>query len=311
MGVREEEGLKRLTIKDLPDEEYYMPGNILCAGCGESLAMRLALKVLGKNTIAVTVPGCASASLMMGACAVPLLVGPFAGGGALASGVEAALSAKGKLKGINVVAFVGDGGTADIGFQSLSSMVERGHDVIYICLDNEAYMNTGGQRSGTTPRGASTTTTPVGPALRGKPQNRKNLPLIIADHKAPYVATASVGYPLDYINKVLKASQIRGPKYIQVLCPCPVGWGFRESKTVELARLAVDCKAWPLYEVEHGVLKFTFEPKKPKPLKDYIVQQRRFSHFTDEDIEAMQAMLDEEWKQLKFRERMSMEAGSC
>ncbi|RLF16248.1 MAG: pyruvate synthase subunit beta [Thermoprotei archaeon] len=299
--------MRRLTIKDLPEEEYYMPGNILCAGCGESLAMRLALKVLGKNTIVITVPGCASASLMMGACAVPLLVGPFAGGGALAAGVEAALAAKGRLEGVNVVAFIGDGGTADIGFQSLSSMVERGHDVLYICLDNEAYMNTGGQRSGTTPRGAATTTTPVGAALRGKPQHRKNMPLIMADHGAPYVATASIGFPLDYVEKVMKASRMRGPKYIQVLCPCPVGWGFRESDTVKLARLAVDAKVWPLYEVEYGVLKVTYEPRKPKPLKEYIAPQRRFNHFTEEDIKELEKLIEEEWRLLKLREKLTAE----
>ncbi|MEM4700052.1 MAG: thiamine pyrophosphate-dependent enzyme [Candidatus Nezhaarchaeales archaeon] len=290
-----------LSLRDLPDEELYMPGNALCAGCGESLAMRLALKVLGRRTIVVSVPGCASASLMMGACAVPLLIGPFAAGGALASGVEAGLRAQGLLEGINVVAFVGDGGTADIGFQSLSSMVERGHDVIYICLDNEAYMNTGGQRSGTTPWGASTTTTPVGSALRGKPQHRKNLPLLIADHGAPYVATASIGYPLDYVNKVLKASKVRGPKYIHVLTPCPIGWGFHESKTVELARLAVDCLAWPLYEVEGGALRLTYEPRRPRPLKEYLAQQRRFSHFTEEDVRALEALIEREWEELKRR----------
>jgi len=294
-----------VTVKDLPEDEYYLPGNVLCAGCGESLAMRLALKVLGRNTIVVTVPGCASAGLMTGACAVPLLVGPFAGGGALASGVEAALAAKGRLEGVNVVAFIGDGGTADIGFQSLSSMVERGHDVLYICLDNEAYMNTGGQRSGTTPLHAATTTTPVGVAMRGKPQHRKNLPLIMADHGAPYVATASIGYPLDYVEKVIKASRIRGPKYIHVLCPCPVGWGFRESETVKIARMAVDSRAWPLYEVERGVLRVTYEPRRPIPLVEYLRRQRRFSHLTDDEIRELERLVDEEWRALKLREQLT------
>lgn len=302
--------MRRLSLKELPLEEYYMPGNILCAGCGESLAMRLALKVLGRKTIVVTVPGCASAGLMMGACAVPLLVGPFASGGALAAGVEAGLKAQGRLEGVNVVAFVGDGGTADIGFQSLSSMVERGHDVLYVCLDNEAYMNTGGQRSGTTPLGAATTTTPVGRFLRGKPQHRKNLPLIMMDHGAPYVATASIGYPLDYVNKVLKASRVRGPKYIQVLTPCPVGWGFHESKTVELARLAVDCGIWPLYEVEGGALKITLELKRPKPLEEYLAQQRRFSHLTSVEVEALKASIEREWMELKRRASGGKEARS-
>lgn len=290
-----------LTLKTLPEEEYYMPGNILCAGCGESLAMRLALKVLGRNTVVATVPGCASAALIMGASALPLHVGPFAAGGAILSGIEAAFDAKGLGGRINVVGFIGDGGTADIGFQSLSAMVERGHNVIYVCLENEAYMNTGGQRSGTTPLGAYTTTTPVGKVWRGKDRPRKNMPLLMADHGAPYVATASIGYPLDYVNKVKKAAEIRGPKYIHVLAPCPVGWGFHESKTIEMARLAVESRIWPLYEVVGGVWRITHDVKKPKPVKEYLTAQRRFSHLTAEDIERVQREVDEAWSALQAR----------
>jgi pyruvate ferredoxin oxidoreductase beta subunit len=292
--------MAHLTIEELPSEEYYMPGNALCAGCGESLAMRLALKILGWRTIVITVPGCMSAALIMGASAVPLLVGPFASGGALLSGVETALEAKG-VKDVNVVAFIGDGGTADIGLQALSAMVERGHNVIYICLDNEAYMNTGGQRSGATPLRAATTTTPGGKLFRGKLQPKKNIPLIMADHETPYVATASIGFALDYMEKVKKAAGIRGPKYIQVLCPCPVGWGYHESKTVEFARLAVATRIWPLYEVEKGRLRITYEPRTPKPVREYLRAQRRFDHLTEEDIAELQELVDKGWAELKLK----------
>lgn len=288
-----------LTVKRAPREEGHLPGGVLCAGCGETLAMRLALKVLGRRTIVVTVPGCASVSLMAGAARVPVLVGPFASGGALLSGVEAALSAQG-VEDINIVAFMGDGATADIGFQALSAMLERGHNVIYICLDNEAYMNTGGQRSGTTPIKASTATTPP-----GKLEPKKDLPLIIADHGIPYVATASIGFPLDFMEKVRKASAIRGPKYIQVLCPCPVGWGFHESKTVEMARLAVATLAWPLYEVERGVFKLTFKPRRVRPLTEYLQAQRRFSHLTSGDIAELQRAVEEKWRKLEMWELCS------
>ncbi|RLI25236.1 MAG: pyruvate synthase subunit beta [Candidatus Hecatellales archaeon] len=289
-----------LTVEELPKEEYYMPGNALCAGCGESLAMRLALKILGWKTIVVTVPGCMSASLIMGASAVPLLVGPFASGGALLSGIETALEAQG-ITDVNVVAFIGDGGTADIGFQALSAMVERGHNVLYICLDNEAYMNTGGQRSGMTPLKASTTTTPGMGLLKGKLQPKKDMPLIMAEHGAPYVATASIGFPLDYMGKVKRAMKIRGPKYIQVLCPCPVGWGYHESKTVEIARLAVACRVWPLYEVEGGKFTLTYEPREPKPLREYLRAQRRFDHLTEEDMAELERLVEEKWRRLKLR----------
>jgi len=299
--------MAQLTIEKLPKEEYYMPGNALCAGCGESLAMRLALKVLGWKTVVVTVPGCMSVALIQGASAVPLLVGPFASGGALLSGVETAMEAKG-IKDVNVVAFIGDGGTADIGLQALSAMVERDHNVIYICLDNEAYMNTGGQRSGATPFKAATTTTP-GIGLGGKLQPKKDIPLIMADHGTPYVATASIGLPLDYMEKIRKAMGIRGSKYIQVLCPCPVGWGFHESKTVEFARLAVATRIWPLYEVEKGRLKITYEPKEPKPVKEYLRTQRRFDHLTGEDLAKLQELVDRGWMELKLRSLLSEERG--
>ena len=297
--------MSTFTLKTLPEEEYYLSGSAGCAGCAESLAERLALKILGKNTIVVSVPSCASVLLIfpLPTTRVPQHVSIFASAGAALSGIEAALRAKGKAEGVNVVGFIGDGGTFDIGFQALSAMVERGHNVIYFCLDNEAYMNTGGQRSGATPYGAYTATTPVGRIWRGKPQSKKDIMSIIVDHRAPYIATASVAFPLDYVNKVRKAMTIKGPKFIHVHCPCPVGWGFESSKTIEIARLAVETRMWALYEVEHGRYKITHKPRKPKPVRDYLLAQRRFRHLSDEEIDRIQSQVDKAWEVLLAREQ--------
>ena len=244
--------MAKLTI---PKEEYLIPGHMGCLGCGGALAMRYVLKALGKRTI-VSVPACCWAimsGIFPNTCLkVPMVNTAFETTGASISGIRAALDALG-IKDVNVLGFAGDGGTMDIGIQALSGAVERGHDVIYVCYDNEAYMNTGIQRSSSTPEGAWTTTTPVGTTEAWKKGPKKNMVEIMVAHKIPYTATAAVAYPEDLVKKVTKAKNIRGPKYIHIFAPCPTGWRLPPSKSVEIAKLAVQTHAFPLYEVEKGV----------------------------------------------------------
>lgn len=282
-------------MKDLSEEELLAPGHRACPGCGEALALRLALKAVGKDVIIVQATGCmevVTTPYPETAWRVPWIHAAFENAAAVASGVEAALKVRSK-KGIKPIAIAGDGGTADIGLQALSGAIERGHNFLYICTDNEAYMNTGIQRSGTTPYGAWTTTTPVGVVKKGKDRPKKDVPAIIAAHGAPYVATASVGYPMDYIEKVKKAMAVEGPTYVHVHCPCPPGWRFDADKTIEVARLAVLSCAWILYEVEDGVSKVTFKPLQRRPVADYLKLQGRFRHLTDDEIAGIQRMVDE------------------
>lgn len=287
-------------MNQFPEEELLAPGHRACPGCGSILAIRYALKALGKNTIVCAPTGCmevVTTPYPETAWRVPWIHVAFENAAAVASGVEVGLKSLGK-RGIKVVAIGGDGGTVDIGLQALSGMVERNHNVLYICTDNEAYMNTGIQRSGSTPYSAWTTTTPVGKVKRGEDLPKKDMPAIIAAHRAPYVATASVGYPLDYIKKVKKAASIEGPTYIHVHCPCGPGWRIDSSKTIEVAKLAVLTGMWNLYEIENGSFDLTFKPPKRKPVADYLKMQRRFRHLTDEEIAEIQRTVDEEWKRL-------------
>ncbi len=423
----------------VPDDELLAPGHRACPGCGSILAIRYALKALGKNTIVCAPTGCmevVTTPYPETAWRVPWIHVAFENAAAVASGVEVGLKSLGK-RDIKVVAIGGDGGTVDIGLQALSGMVERNDNVLYICTDNEAYMNclstsslimtkdglkkitevkegdeiyafdqkthqpvlkrctgvfdngerevfeletlhhtiratpnhpflvlkrnsreenklvwktlcelnigdevvvlknehfemekirelklvgkeptldlrvedehnfiadgivvhnTGIQRSGATPFAAWTTTTPVGKVKRGEDRPKKDMPAIIAAHRAPYVATASVGYPLDYIKKVKKAASIEGPTYIHVHCPCGPGWRIDSSKTIEVAKLAVLTGMWNLYEIENGVLKLTFKPPKRKPVAEYLKMQRRFRHLTDEEIAGIQRTVDEQCK---------------
>ncbi len=282
------------------EEELLAPGHRACPGCGEALAIRIALKALGRNVIVVQATGCGevvSTPYPQTAWRVPYIHVAFENAAAVASGIECALKKLGK-KDVKVVAFAGDGGTADIGLQALSGAVERGHDFIYICTDNEAYMNTGIQRSGTTPFLAWTTTTPAGKVGRGKRQWKKDVPAIIAAHRAPYVATASVGYPLDLYQKIKKAKYIKGPCYIHIQCPCPPGWRFDSSKTIQVARKAVESGCWVLYEIEHGQMRVTFKPSKRIPVSEYLKLQGRFRHLTQEEIQKFQELVDQEWKRL-------------
>ncbi|MEM1537105.1 MAG: pyruvate synthase subunit PorB [Candidatus Bathyarchaeia archaeon] len=288
-----------VTIKEFPKEEYLLKGHAACAGCGPSIALRLLFKALG-NKVIMVVPACCT-TVIQGpypytSFAVPLQNMLFEATGATCSGIVAALKIRG-LEDITVVGWAGDGGTVDIGIQALSGAAERETNFIYICYDNEAYGNTGLQRSGATPYGAWTTTTPT-----GKRERKKNMPLIMAAHKIPYVATACPSYPVDFVNKLRKAREIRGTKYIHVLTPCPTGWRYDTSKTVEIGRLAVQTGIWALYEIENGRFRLNspsdrlIDKSKRKPVREYLAMQDRFRHLTEADIEKIQQWVDEDWE---------------
>jgi len=298
--------MRKLTI---PEEEYMRSGHTACLGCGATIAMRYVLKALGKNTI-LSIPACCWAAIPgvypRHNLEVPLLYTAFEVTGAAVSGIREALNALGK-EDVNVVGFAGDGGTADIGIQALSGAVERGHDIFYIMYDNEAYMNTGIQRSGSTPIGAWTTTTPGGKKRMYKWEPKKSVAEIMVAHHIPYVATATIAYPEDLIAKIKRAKEIKGPKFIQILSPCPTGWRHSPDKTVEISRLAVQTNAFPLYEVVKGTYRITVKPKKPKPIKEYLRLQGRFRHLTEEEIEMIQRIVDENWRELLKKERCSQE----
>lgn len=290
----------------LPKQELMEPGNTACHGCGATMSMRYVLKALGKDTV-VSVPASCWA-VIPGAMPnrtldVPMVYTPFAATGASISGLREALDLQGK-EDYNVVGFAGDGGTSDIGLQSLSGAMERGHNVFYIMYDNEAYMNTGVQRSGSTPYGAQTTTTPIGKDRNFKKQKKKVVADLMLAQKVPYVATATVAYPEDLIRKVSNARKIHGPKFIQILSPCPTGWYYSPEKTVEVSRLAVQSRIFPLYEFMDGKFKLT-KPTKPVSVRKYLEIQNRFSHLNDSEIEEIQAGTDERWAELLKIEKNS------
>ena len=273
----------------------FSPGHTACAGCGQSLAVRLVIDAAGKNTIVANNTGCLevfSTKYPESAWEVPFIHSLFENAPAVASGVEAALKYLGKKDAINVIAEAGDGGTADIGLQSLSGMWERGHDVLYICYDNEAYMNTGIQRSGLTPFSANTTTTPKGVKSFGNLKMKKDMPAIALAHGIPYVATASVGFPQDIARKVKKAFTIKGPKYLQIHVPCPLGWQYASSQSREVGKLAVETALYPLLEYENG--KLTVRKIIPKPVEEYLKTQGRFKQILNnpEEIRKIQDIAD-------------------
>ncbi len=258
----------------------FSSGHTACAGCGQSLGARLVLEAAGPNTIIVNNTGCLevfSTAYPQTAWEVPFIHSLFENAAAVASGVEGALKYLGKKEGINVIAQGGDGGTADIGLQALSGMLERGHDVLYVCYDNEAYENTGVQRSGLTPYGTNTTTTPPGAESIGNICYKKPMPEIALAHGIPYVATVSVGFAQDLQRKVKKALSIKGPKYIQVHVPCPLGWRHESNLTITIARLAVETGLYPLIEYDFGVLSGRRQIT-PKPVEEYLKAQGRFKH---------------------------------
>lgn len=289
-------------IAGLPEEEFFAPGHRACAGCGEALAVRTVMKAAGKNSIVVSATGCievVSTPYPQTAWRTPWIHGAFENAAAIASGIDSALEKQGRREKINVLAIAGDGGTFDIGFQALSGAIERGHDFCFVCTDNGAYCNTGVQRSGATPKYAETTTTPAGKEIPGKPEFKKPFPFIIAAHKPKYVATASIANLQDLFKKVRKGLELKGPSYVQVFCPCPVGWYFTGDKTIQIAKAALESRITPLYEIENGVLKLNFNVKKPKPVKEYLQLQGRFKHLTEEEIKEIQKHVDSEWKRIK------------
>lgn len=287
-------------MKGIPDEELIARGHRACAGCGCSLALRHVLKALGKNTVVAQATGCMEVTTTPypeTAWKVPWIHVAFENAAAVASGVSRALKVLGKGD-VKAVAIGGDGGTADIGLQALSGAFERGENILYICYDNEAYENTGIQRSGATPFGAWTTTTPIGKFSRGETRPKKDIPAIMLAHGAPYVATASVAYPFDLIKKVKKAASIEGPTYVHVQAPCTPGWRIEADRTIEIARLAVLTGAWMLYEAENGQIKVTFKPPKRKPIAEYLKLQGRYRHLTEKEIGEIQKFVDRECKRL-------------
>ncbi len=287
-------------------EEYFAAGHRACSGCGEALAIRLMCKALGEDTVIVNATGCMEVVSVMyptTAWNLPWIHVAFPNAASVGSGVEAALKVlrrKGKIadRRIKVVAIGGDGGTFDIGFQALSGAMERGHDLLYVCFDNEAYMNTGIQRSGATPFGASTTTNPAGAASQGKNEWKKNIAEIIAAHNVPYVATACHSYPLDFMNKVKKAREIEGPSYIHCLSVCPTGWRVPTEDCIKAGRLAVETGVFPLYEIEEGKYTMSLAQEKLRPVEDYLKIQGRFRHLTPDHIGKIQKRVNLEYKKL-------------
>ena len=300
--------LKQALENSACHEEYFLPGNACCAGCGLEIALRWAMKALGPNTALVT-PACCL-NVVIGlypktAPTFPFINMAFAAGAAAATGFDAAFKAKAYRypdqvwKDMTTLVFAGDGGTTDIGIQGLSGAAERNSNFIYTCYDNEAYMNTGIQRSSSTPHGAITTTTTF-----GKERYKKNLPAIMAAHEIPYVATCSISEPMDLYEKFKKAKSIKGCKYIQIFAPCPPGWGYLSEDTIEMARLAVKTGLWILYENENGIITLSkkskplTDPSKRLPIIEYVSKQKRFAGLSEKTLIEIQERIDSEWKNI-------------
>ncbi len=302
---------KGKKARELPKEELFTQGHRACQGCAGALALRLILKAVGDRVIIAAATGCMeiiSSPFPQTAWRVPWIHVAFENAAAVASGIESALKVlmrKGKLKKekIYVVAIAGDGGTADIGLQSLSGALERGHDFVYVCIDNEAYMNTGIQRSSSTPFGARTTTSPAGKKSIGQMTWKKNVAEIAVAHRIPYVATVCPTYYQDMINKLKKAANTPGPAYVHCLAPCPTGWRVSPNLTIEVGRLAVETGVFPLYEVINGKYKINYPHRRLKPVREYLQLQGRFRHLTDEYIEIIQKRVTEEMARLRTLEK--------
>ena len=284
----------RLTI---PEAEVMSPGHLACQGCGAALAMRYALKALGRKTI-VSIPACCWAVIdgpfPYSAAGIPLYQSAFETAASTASGISHALEQLGR-DDVTALAWAGDGGTFDIGLQALSGAAERNDNLVYVVYDNEAYMNTGIQRSSATPHGAWTTTTPVKHYKKGP---KKNIMEIMVAHHIPYCATANIAYPEDLIKKLEKAKSIRGTKFIHLYAPCPTGWKYAPDITVKIARLATETNVFPLYEVEQGIYRINRRIKNPKPVAEYLGLQGRFHHLTKDEVDAFQRAVDRDWNRL-------------
>ena len=284
----------------LPPEEILSPGHFACPGCGGTLTMRYVLKALGRKTV-VVIPACCwsviDGPVPYSAAGVPVFHTAFETAASTASGIKAGLEMQGDHE-TTVVAVAGDGGTFDIGFQALSGAAERNEDFIYVCYDNEAYMNTGIQRSSATPFGAWTTTTPTDSP---KAEKKKDIIQILAAHHIPYLATASVAYPDDMIAKIQKAKEIRGLRFVHVFSPCPPGWKFEPEDSIKISRMAIESRVFPLLEIYDGNdYRLTHEPA-GSSVRDYLKMQGRFRHLKEADIDVIQKNVDEEWKRLETR----------
>lgn len=291
-------------------EELITSGHRLCAGCAATIAVRQILLASDKPVVAGASTGCLEVGTTIypyTAWNTPYIHNAFENVAATISGAETAyraLKKKGKItKDINFIAFSGDGGTYDIGLQSLSGVLERGHRMVYVCYDNQAYMNTGIQRSGATPRGATTTTAPAGKKITlGKREYRKNLTAIVAAHDIPYVAQACPSYWNDLMKKAQKAFAADGPAFLNVLAPCPRGWRYNPEDTIEIGRLAVQTCVWPLYEIVDGKTRVTYKPKEKKPVTDWFKSQGRFKHMFSEEnkqyLSEIQEHIDSNWENL-------------
>ena len=290
---------KTKTMKlTLPQDELMSCGHLACQGCGATLAMRYMLKALGLKTV-LCIPACCWAVIdgayPHSSLDVPIYHCAFETAAATASGVKAGLDMVGETD-VTVVAWAGDGGTFDIGLQALSGTAERNDDVVYVCYDNEAYMNTGIQRSSATPYGAWTTTTPV---KHFKTRPKKDIVAIMAAHRIPYIATASVSHPEDFYKKMVKAKSIKGTRFFHVFAPCPTGWKSRPEDSVKLARMAVQNGLFPLYEIMDGEnLTLNLKLKDKKPIADYIRLQGRFRHLGEAELQSMQDEVDRKWNKL-------------
>jgi len=303
-----------VTLKELTHREDGLAGgHRLCAGCGASIVVRQVLLASDKPVIAANATGCLEVATTIypySAWKIPWIHNAFENAAATITGAETmyrALKKQGKYdKDVNFVAFGGDGGTYDIGIQALSGALERGHKFVYVCYDNEAYMNTGIQRSSATPFRASTTTCPAGAVIPGKPQHRKDLAGIAAAHNIPYVAQASPHSWRDVVSKAEKAFAVDGPAFLNVFSPCHRGWRIPMDMTLEVARLAVETCFWPLFEVVEGKWKVTYKPKEKLPITEWLKIQGRYSHILkgghEKEIEAFQAEVDARWQQLLDRE---------
>ncbi|MDD4356839.1 MAG: thiamine pyrophosphate-dependent enzyme [Smithellaceae bacterium] len=289
----------KTTILSLPTEELVHPGTRACTGCGLAIAYRVGLKALGKDTMLVVPPSCLTVLqglFPVASTKLPCLNVTFASTAAAATGILATLKTQGNSH-TTVAAWAGDGGTGDIGLQALSGAAERGDNFIYFCYDNEGYMNTGAQRSGTTPIGAITANTP----FKGKLQQKKDVPAIMAAHKLSYVAACSAAYPLDLYDKIKNCMHLPGTKYFHIHIPCPPGWGYDPRNGIKIGRLAVETGYYDLYEIVNGEFKLTaaseklVEKRKLVPVHEYFRTQSRFRLLTDSQIADIQQKIDEKW----------------
>ncbi len=296
------------TNPELENKELFKSGHTACAGCGVSVGLRHILRAAGPDTIVVNATGCVeifTSAYPRSAWSVPYIHCLFENTAPVAAGVVETLRAQGNDH-TKVIVIAGDGASYDIGFGHLSGMLERGHDALYISYDNEAYMNTGVQRSGATPWKANTTTSQVGSVFKGKMQYKKPLTEIVAAHSIPYAATSTSAHYIDLQNKVKKALSIKGPKFLNVLMTCVPGWGTEPSLSMQYLKDAVDTHVWPVYEIENGFLKMNLKPEK-KPVETYLKGQKRFKHLTPEDIAQIQKMVDEKWDSLLWKEKCDQE----